>query len=113
MPVIIVPSAAPENFTIIGISSTSVKLRWDPPVRHMRKGEIIQYEIIYYKQLDQLTSFDVNATATEIVLDGFEPLTNYIFKIKAYTSKGAGPWSNQIPYQTMGRSEWLFVFMLA
>lgn len=94
---------APLNLTITGVTPMSVRLSWSPPERSLRNGEIVQYEIMYYKRSDSQTAFNVNTTATEIVLDGLESLTNYIFQIKAYTSKGAGPWSNQIPFQTMGR----------
>lgn len=94
---------APLNLTVTGVTPMSVRLNWIPPERSLRNGEIVQYEIMYYKRSDSQTAFNVNTTVTVIVLDGLESLTNYIFQIKAYTSMGAGPWSNQIPYQTMGR----------
>jgi len=34
-----VPAAAPQNFTAIGISGSSVKLQWDPPIKKSRNGE--------------------------------------------------------------------------
>lgn len=94
---------APLNLTITGVTPMSVRLSWSPPERSLRNGEIVQYEIMYYKRSDPQTASHVNTTATDTVLDGLEPTTNYIFQIKAYTSKGPGPWSNQIPFQTMSR----------
>ena len=40
-----VPTGSPQNFTAIGVSSTSIRLQWDPPPRKHRNGEIVLYEV--------------------------------------------------------------------
>ena len=49
------------------------------------------YEIMYYKPSDAMEVVGVNATDKEIVIEGLSMNTDYVFTIKAYTSKGAGP----------------------
>jgi len=95
-----VPAGAPLNFTAIGVSSTSVHLQWDQPARQHRNGEIVLYELLYHDRRNPADEWPTNTTETSIIIDGLQPTTNYIFQIRAYTGKGAGPWSNQLPFQT-------------
>jgi len=97
---VVVPAGAPLNFTAIGVSSTSVRLQWDPPARQHRNGEIVLYELLYHDRRNPADDWPTNTTETSIVIDGLQPTTNYIFQIRAYTGKGPGPWSNQLPFQT-------------
>ena len=105
-----VPAGAPLNFTAIGVSSTSVRLQWDPPARQHRNGEIVLYELLYHDRRDPADDWPTNTTDTSIVIDGLQPTTNYIFQIRAYTGKGPGPWSNQLPFQTFAAQRTLFVY---
>lgn len=98
-----VPAGAPQNFTAIGISSTSVRLQWDPPATKHRNGEIVLYEILFHQRINPADDSPTNTTDTMLIVDGLEPSTDYIFQIRAYTSKGPGPWSNQLPYRTFGQ----------
>ncbi|GFN98457.1 tyrosine-protein phosphatase lar [Plakobranchus ocellatus] len=98
-----VPSGAPQNLTAEGLTETSLRLSWDLPARHLRNGDIIMYQITYHKAGEDINEEDLNCTDTFIDLVGLEMHTQYIFKIKAYTSKGAGPWSNTLPYSTFGK----------
>lgn len=95
-----VPAGAPLNFTAIGMSSTSVRLQWQPPARQHRNGEIILYELLYHDRRDPADDWPTNTTETSIVIDGLQPTTYYVFHIRAYTSKGAGPWSSQLLFRT-------------
>ncbi|CAH1774763.1 unnamed protein product [Owenia fusiformis] len=98
-----IPAAAPMNFTITGISSTSVNLAWDPPPKKQRNGVIVQYEILYHKSSDFIMETDVNTTDMSTEIQGLEMDTDYTFKIKAYTTQGAGPWSHKVPFTTFGQ----------
>jgi len=95
-----VPAGAPLNFTAMGQSSTSVRLQWEPPATRHRNGEIVMYELLYHDRRDPTDDWPTNTTETSLVVDGLQPTTNYIFQIRAYTGKGPGPWSNQLPFQT-------------
>ncbi|XP_076439826.1 receptor-type tyrosine-protein phosphatase delta-like isoform X2 [Babylonia areolata] len=97
------PSGAPQNFTATGLTETSVRLTWDLPARKLRNGDIVMYQITYHKLADAINEEDLNITDTFVDIVGLEMNTDYIFKIKAYTSRGAGPWSNRLHFRTFGR----------
>ena len=100
-----VPAGAPQNFTAIGRSPTSIELQWDPPARRLRNGQIIQYEIVYHERSNPLDDFAANSTELSTIIDGLEINTDYIFQLRAYTSRGSGPWSNKLPFRTFGNCE--------
>ena len=99
----LVPGGAPQNFTASGISPTSVKLTWDQPAKNLRHGDIIMYEIMYHKRSEPIDVIDMNTTDTQAIVDGLDMDQDYIFQIKAYTSKGAGPWSHRLAFRTFGQ----------
>jgi len=95
-----VPSGAPHNFTATSASATSVRLQWDPPVKRHRNGEIVLYELLYHDRLSPADDWTTNTSDTDMIVDGLQPTTDYIFHIRAYTSQGPGPWSSQLPFRT-------------
>jgi netrin-G3 ligand len=97
-----IPSGAPQNFTAIGVGPTSLRLQWDPPAKRHRNGEIILYEIIYHQRTNPLEDFMTNSSDVTTMVEGLEVNTDYIFQLRAYTSKGSGPWSNKLPFRTFG-----------
>jgi len=48
---------------------------------------------------EELTS---NSSELSTVLEGLEPNTDYSFQLRAYTSRGPGPWNNRLPFRTFG-----------
>ena len=108
----IVPGGAPQNFTASGISSTSVKLTWDQPAKNLRHGDIIMYEIIYYKRSEPIGVININTTNTQAIVGGLEREQDYISQIKAYTSKGAGPWSYHLAFRTTGQCKCMLTKIL-
>ena len=100
----LVPAGAPQNFTAVGLTETSVRLEWDLPAKHLQNGEIIMYQLMFHKLADQINSDDLNLTALQHDLTGLEMNTDYVFQIKAFTSKGSGPWSQRLLFHTFGRS---------
>ena len=93
-----VPSGAPHNFTAVGAGATGVRLRWDPPARRHRNGAIVMYELVYHARRDPADDSATNSSDTSLVVDGLERGADYVFHVRAYTSRGAGPWSSQLPY---------------
>ena len=106
-----VPGGAPQNFTAIGLSATSIKLQWDPPAKRHRNGEIVLYEIVYHQRVNPLEDFATNSSETNAVIEGLEVNTDYIFQLRAYTIKGSGPWSNKLPFRTFGNCEHNSLFL--
>ncbi|RUS75353.1 hypothetical protein EGW08_016875 [Elysia chlorotica] len=99
-----VPAGAPQNLTAEVLTDTSVRLSWDLPAAALRNGEIIMYQVTYSKATEDIIEEDLNCTASFIDLVGLEMNTQYKFKIKAFTNKGAGPWSNEKAFNTFGQS---------
>lgn len=93
------PLAAPLNVTDRLQSPSSVVLSWLPPPLQYRNGEIIQYAVLLHKVMGEST-VERKTSDTRIVLSGLEEGTNYIIRVRAYTSKGAGPWSNSLRVST-------------
>ncbi|XP_052090699.1 tyrosine-protein phosphatase Lar-like isoform X2 [Mytilus californianus] len=97
-----VPAGAPQNFTVTGVSETTIKLEWDLPAKHLQNGEIVMYQMIYHK-LAEIDVEDLNLTSTEYTITGLDMNTDYVFQIRAFTSKGAGPWTTKLIFHTYGR----------
>ncbi|XP_059156941.1 tyrosine-protein phosphatase Lar-like isoform X3 [Physella acuta] len=97
------PSGAPQNFTATGLTETSVRLTWDLPARNLRNGDIVMYQIAYHKLSEPTREEDLNCTDAFIDIVSLDMNTDYIFKIKAYTTRGAGPWSNKLHFRTFGK----------
>lgn len=96
------PAGAPQNFTVIPISETSVRLTWDLPAKNLRNGEIIMYQVNFHKQSDSINVEDLNVTDNTMDISGLDMNTDYVFLIRGYTSKGPGPWSNKQIAHTFG-----------
>jgi len=101
----VVPTGAPQNFTAIGVSPTSVRLQWDPPAQKHRHGSIIFYEVVYHQRAQPLDDFASNSSDLSTLIEGLQPNTDYSFQLRAYTSKGPGPWNNRLPFRTFGSCE--------
>ncbi|XP_013388176.1 tyrosine-protein phosphatase Lar isoform X2 [Lingula anatina] len=95
-----VPYGYPMNFTMSAKTSTVAQLSWKPPPADQCNGRIIMYEIEYYKKLDDINSFSLNVSQMETEVSGLETNEVYLFQIKAYTSKGPGPWSPKYQFKT-------------
>ncbi len=66
------------------------------------------YEIMYHMRSEPIDVIDMNTTDTQAIVDGLQMNEDYIFQIKAYTSKGAGPWSNRLAFRTFGQRKCTF-----
>ncbi|XP_063436360.1 tyrosine-protein phosphatase Lar-like [Mytilus trossulus] len=93
-----VPAGAPQNFTATGVSETTIHLKWELPVKHQQNGEIVMYQMKYHK-LGEIDVDDLNLTSTEFTIRGLDWNTDYVFQIRAFTKKGAGPWSSTLIFK--------------
>jgi hypothetical protein len=86
-------------------------LEWDLPAKHLQNGEIVMYQLLYHKLADSINTEDLNITGLLYEVKGLEMNTDYVFQIRAFTSRGAGPWSPRYMHHTYGRSKKLtFIF---
>jgi len=52
---------------------------------------------------DDLTA--ENTSSTALMVDRLQINVDYKFFVRAYTSKGPGPWSNGLPFRTLGQCQ--------
>ncbi|XP_035277747.1 receptor-type tyrosine-protein phosphatase F isoform X7 [Anguilla anguilla] len=97
------PSGFPQNLRVVGLTTSSTKLAWDPPLLAERNGRILRYLVVYRDINSQQNS--TNATAdTHMTIQGLRPDTTYDIRVRAFTSKGGGPISPSIQSRTMSIS---------
>ncbi|XP_052776376.1 tyrosine-protein phosphatase Lar-like isoform X3 [Mya arenaria] len=100
-----VPQGAPQNFSAVGLTETAVRLAWDLPAKKLRNGQITMYQLIFYQLVDSINveELNISADSTQKDIENLATNTDYVFQIKAYTEKGAGPWSSRLQFRTFGK----------
>jgi len=63
--------------------------------------------VLYHRPEHPSEEFSSNTTNTMLMIENLATNMDYIFIIRAYTNKGAGPWSKKLPFRTFGHCEWL------
>ncbi|XP_078532002.1 receptor-type tyrosine-protein phosphatase delta isoform X2 [Lissotriton helveticus] len=98
-----VPSGFPLNIHSDSTASTSVQFTWQPPVLAERNGIITKYTLLYrdINTPHHPTELLIAAIDTTVTLTGLKPDTTYDVKMRAHTSKGAGPYSPSVQFRTL------------
>lgn len=94
------PSGFPQNLREIGLTTSTTELTWDPPVLAERNGHITNYTVVYH-DINSQQELQNTTADTHLTLSGLKPDTTYDIKVRAHTSKGAGPLSPSIQSRTM------------
>ena len=100
------PASSPQNVSVIVKSSTEIMVSWDevPPID--QNGTITMYEVDYEPletfggQISRESVNTSNSSVTSIVLSGLEEYVDYNISVRAYTSEGAGPYSDPVTERT-------------
>ena len=100
-----VPSIAPRNISAMAVSPTTISVQWETVNPIDENGDIIAYEIMYTPQrtfngliktsMTNVSEFDLSGNLTDI-----QEYVNYNISVRAYTSIGAGPYSNSVTILT-------------
>ncbi|XP_034098632.1 tyrosine-protein phosphatase Lar isoform X5 [Drosophila sulfurigaster albostrigata] len=101
------PAGPPSNITVRFQTPDVVCVTWDPPTRDNRNGLITRYDVQFHKKIDHGLGSERNMTLRKAVFTNLEENTEYIFRVRAYTKQGAGPFSEKIIVETerdMGRA---------
>ena len=91
-------------------SSTAIEVTWDivPPMN--QNGIITMYEVMY----QPLETFNGNISTQTMIVSGTEmsvilmelqEFVNYTISVRAYTSVGAGPYSDEVTVMTLEDSK--------
>ena len=106
-----VPDSPPENVQADALSSTEIRVSWTEVSEIDRNGIITTYEVMY-EPLGVLTPSTVNTTNLTIIVDGLGKYVEYNISVRAYTSVGPGPYSEEITNRTLEDSKWFISIWL-
>ena len=102
------PAAPPDNVRVMAVSSTSIYVTWDivPPID--QNGIITMYEVMY-QPLEtfngRISTNTINLTDMSLLLTDLQEFVNYTISVRAYTSVGAGPYSDEVTVMTLEDSK--------
>ncbi|KAJ6659452.1 hypothetical protein lerEdw1_018686 [Lerista edwardsae] len=95
-----VPSGFPQNLRVVGLTTSTTKVTWEPPVLAERNGKITNYTVVY-RDINSQQNLTNITKEMGITLTNLKPDTTYDIRVRAHTSKGAGPLSPSIQSRTM------------
>ncbi|XP_039533391.1 receptor-type tyrosine-protein phosphatase F isoform X6 [Pimephales promelas] len=98
-----VPSGFPQNLRVVGLTTSTTRLAWEPPILSERNGRITQY-LVVYRDINSKQNSTNRTNETQMTIQGLRPDTTYDIRVQAYTSKGGGPISPSIQSRTMSTS---------
>ncbi|XP_016357729.1 receptor-type tyrosine-protein phosphatase F isoform X5 [Sinocyclocheilus anshuiensis] len=98
-----VPSGFPLNLRVVGLTTSTTSLAWDPPALSERNGQITQY-LVMYRDINNIHNGTNRTSDTQMTIQGLRPDTTYDIRVQAFTSKGGGPISPSIQSRTMSTS---------
>ncbi|XP_026061909.1 receptor-type tyrosine-protein phosphatase F isoform X10 [Carassius auratus] len=98
-----VPSGFPLNLRVVGLTTSTTRLAWDPPALSERNGRITQY-LVMYRDINNIQNGTNRTSDTQMTIQGLRPDTTYDIRVQAFTSKGGGPISPSIQSRTMSTS---------
>ncbi|XP_052128829.1 tyrosine-protein phosphatase Lar isoform X4 [Frankliniella occidentalis] len=94
------PTGPPSNISVHFQTPDTVSITWSAPPREKRNGVIMYYHAVLHKKDDHSTQFERNTTFNKAVFPNLEDNSEYIFKVRAHTTKGAGPYSEHVTIKT-------------
>lgn len=94
------PTGPPTNISYHFQTPDVICITWDPPTREHRNGQITKYDIQVHKKSDHTNVMERTVNVTKAVFTNLEENTEYMYHIKAYTSQGAGPYSEKMAFHT-------------
>ncbi|XP_063153847.1 receptor-type tyrosine-protein phosphatase F isoform X2 [Candoia aspera] len=95
-----VPSGFPQNLRVVGLTTSTTKVTWNPPPLAERNGKITNYTV-FYRDINSQQNLTNVTKELSITLTNLKSDTTYDIRVRAYTSKGAGPLSPSIQSRTM------------
>ncbi|XP_053620257.1 cell adhesion molecule Dscam2-like [Plodia interpunctella] len=93
------PEEGPSSVECGGVTSTALRISWQPIPPHKQAGALVGYIVLYAAQSRQW----LNATSlvTELRLQGLLKFTNYTVKVAGFSNYGLGPFSFPIVCATL------------
>ena len=89
-----VPSSSPEHLSGVPVSSTSIRLTWDPPLLEHHNGEIDGY-LVNITEVATGIFTQHFSNQTQITIDNLHPFYTYHCYVTAVTV-GEGPYTDLV-----------------
>ena len=84
----------------VTISSTAIQVTWEEVPAIDQNGIITQYEVEYnqttFSGASMYSTTTVDSSTLMVDLTGLEEYVEYSIRVRAYTSVGAGPYSDVV-----------------
>ena len=94
--ILVAPTAAPENVSVVDDSPSSVDLTWDSPPYEMQNGRIRHYNV-EIKEVETENVLEFMTNSTNITVGHLVPFYNYTCTVSAETV-AEGPSSDEITF---------------
>uniref|UniRef100_A0A673YQ32 DCC netrin 1 receptor n=1 Tax=Salmo trutta TaxID=8032 RepID=A0A673YQ32_SALTR len=95
-----VPSAPPQNISLEGVLSRSIKVSWQPPPPNSQNGFITGYKLRYRKTGRRGDQEAIEPNNFWYLFTGLEKGSQYSFQVAAMTANGTGPASEWFTAET-------------
>lgn len=98
-----VPTAPPAYVRVDRADESTAELSWHAPPCVHTNGDISEYEYEvfpsdpYASGVPRITE---TISGTRVPLQSLIPSTRYNARVRAFTSRGPGPWSPEVPFET-------------
>ena len=110
-----VPASPPANINAVTVSSTAIQVSWNEVPAIDQNGIITQYEVEYnqstFNGATMYSTITVDSSTLTVDLTGLEEYVEYSIRVRAYTSVGAGPYSDVVIERTQEDGKCLPVFI--
>ena len=101
------PASPPENVIATVLSSTEILVNWDSVPSVFQNGIITMYEVLYQPQetfnnlIMSNNYLTIEETSqTSVLIAGLQESVSYNISVRAYTSVGEGPFSEELVVAT-------------
>ena len=103
------PTGPPLNVRAVTGSASSIKVTWESPDPWQRNGKITKYVVRYKKvtggeTMRKTLTVGSGDTSLDMIVEGLQVNTMYLFSVRAFTSVGPGPSSLEVRSQTDDQS---------
>uniref|UniRef100_A0AC34QKY1 Fibronectin type-III domain-containing protein n=1 Tax=Panagrolaimus sp. JU765 TaxID=591449 RepID=A0AC34QKY1_9BILA len=97
-----IPTAAPAHVRVDNAAETTAELSFHAPPCAQTNGDITEYEyeVTAYDRYANVPRVQDRTRTTRVPLRNLVPNTRYNVRVRAYTNKGPGPWSTEVPFST-------------
>ena len=94
-----IPSAAPVGVVGVG-SEVFMIVVWRPPPLLEQNGAILNYDVCYFGNTIDRAKYNHLSNTASAIISGLHEGETYRIKVRAYTSKGPGPYSSILTVNT-------------